>query len=629
MSGSVRRRRSTSGPPASRRGAPSARRQLLLGTATALAVTVCSLAGQIGEARADSHSKDPGPPATGLGTRAARDWIIERFDVEVRVDRSGRIEVTETIRPRFSGSFNGIFRTIPIRYSDTGGFTYALRLAVSEVTDGSGNDLRYEESRQGGYREIRIWVPGARDATKTIRIRYTVDNGLRFPKGDEEFPTWDELYWNVTGDEWPVPIEHASAEIILPQEVTGLRARAFTGAYGSTESAARVELLDHRIRVSTTRPLGFGEGLTVAIAWDAGVVRRPGVADRIGAFLRANWPLFIPIGAFLLMFGLWRARGRDPETGTIVAQYEPPEGLTPGEVGVLVDNSPDMRDVTATLVDLAVRGFLTIEETETKKVLGLLSDTDYTLRLERPRQGGGWDELEAHETALLDALFGSGRTSVDVSELKNEFYRDLPRIREGLFRRLLRQRYYERRPDRVKAAYLAAAVVVAVLILVTGNIAAARLGEPATAVFAAAILTGAIVAGFGLVMPARTVRGAREYAKVLGFEEFLERVESDRFKRMITGPEMFERYLPFAMALGVETQWAAAFEDIYREPPRWYRGTDLHAFRTGAFVNDLSRMASMTSQTMASRPRSSGGSGFGGGGGFSGGGFGGGGGGAF
>jgi uncharacterized membrane protein len=115
---------------------------------------------------------------------------------------------------------------------------------------------------------------------------------------------------------------------------------------------------------------------------------------------------------------------------------------------------------------------------------------------------------------------------------------------------------------------------------------------------------------------------------VLGFEEFLSRVEADRYDRMIKTPEMFEKYLPFAMALGVEKSWVRAFENIYREPPQWYRGPSGHRFHPRTFVNDLGHMSSRAGAVMASAPRSSGGSGFGGGG-SSGGGFGGGGGGGF
>ena len=128
-------------------------------------------------------------------------------------------------------------------------------------------------------------------------------------------------------------------------------------------------------------------------------------------------------------------------------------------------------------------------------------------------------------------------------------------------------------------------------------------------------------------MPARTLKGARELEHVLGFQEFLDRVESDHFKRMVDSPEMFERYLPYAMALGVEKRWAKAFDDIYREPPDWYRGSPGMHFRPTIFVTNLGTMSSQVGSAMASQPRSSGGGGFSGGGG--GGGFGGGGGGGF
>jgi uncharacterized membrane protein len=137
-----------------------------------------------------------------------------------------------------------------------------------------------------------------------------------------------------------------------------------------------------------------------------------------------------------------------------------------------------------------------------------------------------------------------------------------------------------------------------------------------------------VVLAFGLVMPARTVRGTRELEKVLGFQDFLARVESDRLNRVVKTPEMFEKFLPYAMALGVESNWAAAFEGIYREPPRWYTGpSGVHTFSPRSFTSDVSRMSAAAATVMASAPRSSGGSGFSGG--SSGGGFGGGGGGGF
>jgi uncharacterized membrane protein len=154
------------------------------------------------------------------------------------------------------------------------------------------------------------------------------------------------------------------------------------------------------------------------------------------------------------------------------------------------------------------------------------------------------------------------------------------------------------------------------------------LGVQMQAFVVAGILSAASIIGFGWFMPARTISGARALAGVLGFEEFLGRVEADRFERMVKTPELFEKYLPFAMALGVEKRWVAAFDDICKRPPEWYRGGDFTGFRASQFVSNMNRMTTAAATAMASAPRSSGGSGFGGGG-SSGGGGGGGGGGGF
>ena len=138
--------------------------------------------------------------------------------------------------------------------------------------------------------------------------------------------------------------------------------------------------------------------------------------------------------------------------------------------------------------------------------------------------------------------------------------------------------------------------------------------QPASAIIAG-ILSALIVALFGYYMPSRTIRGTRELEKVMGFQEFLSRVEGDRLNRIVKTPEMFEKFLPYAMALGVEASWAKAFEGIYNKPPDWYGGPGgVHMFRPAALTSDLGRMSAVAATTMASAPRSSGGSGFSGGG---------------
>lgn len=578
---------------------------------------------------------DSGNPADGIST--LRSWFVEDFHADVHVRRSGVVEVVETLKVRFEGSYNGIFRTIPVEYRTRANLNYTLGLEVLSVEDEAGRGLRYETSRERHYRKIKVWVPGASDAVRTVVIRYRVDNALRFFQEDDQ--AWDELYWNVTGDEWPVPIERASVSVRLPAQVTGVRARGFTGGYGSTEESVEVGIADHVVNVRSMRGLGIHEGLTVAIAWDSFItqpageylIRRPTLWDRILKFFRSNWPLLIPILALFAMHRIWSRHGRDPQRRAIAPMYEPPPGLTPSEVGTLVDNRTDLRDVTAMLVDLAVRGYLIIEEAEEDKFLGLIKERDYVLELKK----GGEDisGLKSHERKMLRAVFGSPKAGdrVHMSDLENEFYKDLPGIKDRIFSELMELKYYRSRPDRVLVQWVGIAIATGLLVGGGGVVIAARFGMAPLTTVLAGVLTGAIVLGFGIFMPARTIAGTRALEAALGFEEFLQRVESDRFKKMITGPEMFERYLPYAMALAVEKKWAAAFADIYREQPDWYRGTGHRGFHPMLFVGDLSGMTQHAATAMTSAPRSSGGSGFsgGGGGGFSGGGFGGGGGGAF
>lgn len=549
--------------------------------------------------------------AAGGSPLAARELFIQRFHADILVAADGSITVTENITVRFVGSWNGIFRNIPVQYTIGPGLNYTYFLDLKGITDDAGAPLEYESKRERHYRVLKIWVPGAADATRTVVIRYRVKNGLRF------FDTHDELYWNITGDEWEMPIEAASATITLPPGVTGVRAVAYTGPYGSREQAAEIQLTERDVHVRATRPFGFREGLTVAVGWAPGVVRRPTLAARTGLFFYANWAFVLPLLAFGLMLRRWYVRGRDPRLRPIAAQYEPPDQLTPAELGALIDESADPRDITATIVDLAVRGYLTIQDT---------GDDDYELRRARPE--AEWNELQPHERQLLEGLFRHGAgSSVRVSDLKDEFYKELSGIRDRIYDRLTARGYYQKRPDRVRTRYIALALVVGVLAAVAGGTLSSKLGQLPWSALMAAGITALIIGVIGWNMPAKTAKGARALEGVLGFEEFLSRVEKDRMQRLELTPELFEKYLPYAMALRVERKWARAFETICREPPRWYQGTHFGTFSTGGFVRDLGSMSSTTASAMTSSPRSAGGSGFGGGGGSGGGGGGGGGGG--
>jgi hypothetical protein len=550
---------------------------------------------------------------------AQRSLEIERFDARITVNADGTIDVLESLRAKFTGSWNGIYRKVPVEYRTAQGFKWTVRLDLVSATDGEGQALRTETSREGHFVQYKMWIPGAVDAVKSVVLRYRVHNALRF------FEDHDELYWNVTGDEWDVALGDVSAAIELPAGATGVRATAFNGIYGSTSRDAAATVEGTVVRITMPRKLEFREGLTAVVGWDKGLVPEPTRADKVAGFLGANWPLALPIPVLLGMLFLWTRRGRDPRRLPISVQYEPPPGLTPAEAGTLTDESADMRDITATIVDLAVRGHLRIEEREESKLFGLVKDREFVFRRTEPEQPA--QPLKSYESAVLEGIFKDGAREVELSDLKNEFYKNLGNIKSGIMDRLVQQGLYARRPDHVRGRWIGLGGALAFIIAMGGGALASEIGLAPVSVVVAGIAIGLIVVIIGYHMPARTVAGARTLEKVLGFAEFLERVDKERFETVVKTPEMFERYLPYAMAFGVEKKWAAAFKDIYLEPPTWYAGSSMQGFNASLFSTRLSAMSTQAGSTMSSSPRSSSGSGFSGG--SSGGGGGGGGGGGF
>ena len=551
---------------------------------------------------------------------SARQLTIQNFNVAVVIQPDSTIDVTETLTVNFEGEWHGLYRSIPVEYRGSMGLNYTLFVEPENVSDQDGNSLKYEVSRQGQYKRFKIYVPDATDATRTIVIRYRVLDALRF------FADHDELYWNVTGNETDAPVENSSARIELPAGVTGLHAEAFTGGYGERGQDADVKIAGNAVQIGMQRPLFYHEGLTAVVGWDKGFVRPPSALAKTILFLRSNWPFALPIAAFLFMAWFWYSNGRDPRRNPISVQYEPPDQMSPAEAGTLVDNEVAMRDITATIIDLAVRGYLKIEQQETSQALGLVHHKKFLFH--RTKAASEWTNLKPYEQELLGAFFDDGASDqVSLADLQNHFYVHLPAIRNRVFDGLMAGRFYKRRPDRMHQGYFAAGIAIAFGSVFAATRVSAWLGMSYLTVLLSGLLTAGIVALFGHFMSARTVAGERELEKVLGFEDFLGRVEKDRIERMVKTPEMFEKFLPYAMALHVEKKWASAFQDIYKTPPQWYSGPYGAGFQPYLFVSDLNLMSMQTGSALASSPRSvggAGGSGFGGGG-FSGGGFGGGG----
>jgi uncharacterized membrane protein len=556
---------------------------------------------------------------------AARDWHITSFVDNMEVAQDGTMTVREHLVVDFEGEYHGIYRDIPIEYPGPHGSNYSLFLTVTGVTDGQGQKLKYDSSVQNGYRHLKIYIPDAEDARRIVEISYTIKNAVRW------FDDHDELYWNVTGNDWAVPIDGAMATILFPSGAGGnLRAQAFTGVYGSQTQDATVVVDGNVVKVQANDRLSMREGLTADVYISKGVLTEPSKLTFALWFLRSNIIVLLPLWALLVMFVFWWSKGREPKADISVApMYEPPKDMTPAEVGTLIQDSVHPRDITSTLVDLAVRGYLKIEETESKILV--FSHRDYTFHSLKPESE--WDALEAHERVMLNHMFSDGATQIRLSELRNQFYVAIPTIKEDILAELKSKGMYTVDPDSAHAYVVAGVVVTAAPFVIVQLLGWGNILDSVGLLIASGIIALIIVILFARIMTAKSLTGVRTKVEILGFQEFINRVDADRLKRM--PPDTFEKFLPYAMALGIENRWAKAFQGIVQNPPAWYVGpTPYVGFNPIFFAGSMHAMAMDAHQAFVAAPRASstgsgwGGGGFGGGG-FSGGGFGGGGGGAF
>jgi hypothetical protein len=309
--------------------------------------------------------------------------------------------------------------------------------------------------------------------------------------------------------------------------------------------------------------------------------------------------------------------------------YEPPVGISPAEAGTLLDDQIHPRDITSTIIDLAVRGYVKIEETA-EKIL-IFTHKDYVFHLLKPREQWGSD-LAPHERVMLENVFAGG-SDTRLSSLKNRFYTAVPIIREDIMSALKRKGIYLLDPESANGYSIGAAIAILIPFAIFQYMGWANFFNSTPLLIVCIPLSLVIWWLLARVMTAKTVKGARTRVAVLGFQEFMNRVDAERLK--IMPPTTFEKFLPYAMALGVEHHWAQAFAGIVKDPPQWYVSPGGYGtFNPIFFSSSMHSMASDMHQVFVSSPRaSSSGSGFGGGGGggggFSGGGFGGGGGSAF
>ncbi|MCU1451624.1 MAG: hypothetical protein JWP02_3794, partial [Acidimicrobiales bacterium] len=303
----------------------------------------------------------------------------------------------------------------------------------------------------------------------------------------------------------------------------------------------------------------------------------------------------------------------------VPVEFEPPDKLRPGELGTLVDMVANPLDVTATIVDLAVRGYLRIEEIPKH---GLLGKADWKLNQVRPAD----DKLKQYERTLLDGIFESGaRPEVKLSELRNTFASKLHEVQGQLYDDAMEQGWFVRRPDRVRGFWVAMGVLaslvgVAILVLLAVKTHVALIGIPVA-------LAGLLLLGAAHWMPRRTAKGYGVLQRARGFKRFIDESEKER-ARFAERKNLFSEYLPYAVVFGATEKWARAFAGLDGELPDaggWY--VSQNAFTLAAFTSSMDGFTTTTAGTIASTPGTSGSSGFSGG--FSGGGGGGGGGGSW
>ncbi len=566
-----------------------------------------------------------------VGFVASATYYIQSYDTALELTPAGTLNVAEVLTVVITSPQHGIIRDIPVSYRTAVGTHVTIDLRVGDVTM-DGRAVPVSASGAGGQRSIRIGDPNVTiTGTHVYRIEYTVDRALLF-HGD-----YLQLYWNVTGTDWEVPIRQASATLTLPTGVAAaeVSTTSYVGPWGNSGLGQPASVDASGNVTFATGTLNPGSGLTIDVAIPRHLlpIQPPTFAQNLARFLWDNKLAALPIAVLILMLALWFRLGRDPRKGTIAPTFEPPTGLGPGEAGVLVDDRMDLRDISAMVIGLAVGGYLTIREDSpddaslAERARAWVGGSSSRYTFVRGRRSP--DDLSPADRALFDAIFPDAETKeTPLSSLENRFYKHLPTIRIRLFDELLKKRLYAQNPERVRQSYAGwGGALIA---------AGVGLGFVFSSVYLGAALgvSGLIIVAFSPIMPRKTQQGTEALRDVLGLAEYIHRAEKDRIEFTDApekSPQHFEKLLPYAVALGLTGIWVRQFEGLLKEPPQWYSGAP--TFNGALFALSLSHLSNGMQSTFVSAPRTApagGRSAWGGrssfGGGFSGGGFGGGGG---
>ncbi|MGN0408145.1 MAG: DUF2207 domain-containing protein [Bacteroides sp.] len=604
----------------------------------------------------------------------ASDYYIDGYNVDIKVNENNVLEVTETVNAYFNVSKHGIFRRIPLKNTvqRLDGTTSTNRARIS----GLDVNEQYSTSRENGYSVIKIGDPDVTlTGPKTYVIKYKYDLGKDTGDG------YDELYFNIIGDQWDTYIRNVSFSIQMPKEFDISKLGFSRGYKGSTESSGiTYEYLgEGQPGIIIGKYAGTLEpysGLTVRLELPEGYFVNAGAGNSMMTIIA----IAIPIIFLVISFVLWWIFGKDEKTVEPVEFY-PPEGFNSAEIGYIYKGRANDEDVVSLMIYLANKGYLKIEEI-TEKVLFGTHTTFKITQLVKSYAGNN-----AIERKFFDGLFACGHTNsktgmkeVTASDLHDRFYKVTNEIKSMLNQKANKNKFFE-------SASSSKRIFVMIMILLTYLIITAKPVldyEPEMLIFALlfpgigatvvgvmlaqkpnvftmvfALIWGAGFAGIpwlvmvlpaimqdavyvqsyisgiicivGMVicyvfMPKRTAYGNKLYGRVKGFKNFLETAEKDKLEALVEEtPSYFYDILPYTYVLGISDKWIKQFESINLQSPDWYDGGS--AFSTAAFGSFMASTMSSASSAMTSSPSSS--SGGSSGGGSSGGGSGGGGGGSW
>ena len=539
---------------------------------------------------------------------------INFFNAHFSIEKSGDMRVTERIIYDFGADQkHGIYRTIPL----TANNGPTITVSNIAVADELGNPYLFTLSESGNAETIRIGDPNTTvTGQKTYVINYVVRNVIR------GFTDHEELYWNVTGNEWQVPIGHAEAIVNLPDaSATNVQMKCFTGRQGATNFACTAVRENGVVTFATTESLGRGEGLTIVVGMPLGSVTV--IATTTGAIDTTSMPREgrppIPFGSFFniipvllaifvsirlaRVFSPSRSRGRAPRPvipkelkhDPLIAEYEAPDRLSPIEVGTIMDRQVDPTDISSVIIHLAVRKYLKIRYLKSKVMFFTVKDFE----LVKLKNG---DDLITPADKQIFAMLFSGRDSVTVGVLKQEALsvrKSVKTIQKETLARIEDEGYFNKEAResakkalKKKTAVFSGGFILFYFFLTFFSPNNSELSAIISSFFFAFLLAVAVVITRLARSADRTLtqKGVDAMRKILGFKEFLKVTETDRLKMLdapVAEPELFEKNLPYAMVFGVEKEWAKQFEGIYTSVPDWYEDDSMRGFNAPVFVSQL------------------------------------------